>query len=113
MLRDRELAQIAQFQTTALNRKVASKVHDYELRGLAEGLGVHFLDLVSDDEVESVLAEAGRIAGEGHPVLVDVAIDYSRKTHFTRGVVKANLGRLPLKDQIRFVGRALVRRVTG
>jgi len=113
VLRDRELAQIAQFQTTAMNRKVASEVHDYELRGLAEGIGAHFLELASDDQVESVLGEAGRIAGGGRPVLVEVAIDYSKKTYFTRGVVKANLGRLPLKDQIRFVGRALIRRVTG
>jgi acetolactate synthase-1/2/3 large subunit len=113
VLRDRELAQIAQFQATAMNRKVASEVHDYELRGLAEGIGAHFLELASDDQVESVLEEAGRVADEGHPVLVDVAIDYSRKTYFTRGVVKANLGRLPFKDQMRFVGRALVRRVTG
>jgi acetolactate synthase-1/2/3 large subunit len=42
---------------------------------------------------------------------VDVAIDYSRKTYFTRGVVKTNLLRLPFKDQIRFVGRALKRKL--
>ncbi len=39
VLRDRELAQIAQFQDTALNRKVASEVVDYDLEGLAEGIG--------------------------------------------------------------------------
>jgi acetolactate synthase-1/2/3 large subunit len=44
---------------------------------------------------------------------VDVAIDYTRKTYFTQGVVKANLHRLPLKDQMRFVGRALTRKITG
>jgi acetolactate synthase-1/2/3 large subunit len=113
VLRDRELAQIAQFQATAMNRRVASEVHDYELRGLAEGTGAHFLEMASDDRAESVLVEAGRVAREGRPVLVEVAIDYSKKTYFTRGVVRANLGRLPLKDQLRFVGRALVRRVTG
>ena len=46
-------------------------------------------------------------------MLVDVAIDYGRKTWFTEGVVKTNLHRLPLKDQIRFVGRALVRKLWG
>jgi acetolactate synthase-1/2/3 large subunit len=53
------------------------------------------------------------MAANGFPVLVDVAIDYSRKTFFTRGVVKTNLHRLPLKDRLRFIGRAAVRRVTG
>lgn len=113
VLRDRELAQIAQFQATALSRKAASAVHDYEVAGLAAGIGIPALALERDGEVEGVLAEARRLSGTGSPVLVDVAIDYSRKTWFTRGVVKTNLHRLPLKDQVRFVGRAVVRKVTG
>jgi acetolactate synthase-1/2/3 large subunit len=113
VLRDRELAQIAQFQETAMNRKMASTVHDYDVSGLAAGLGIPCLGLAHDDDVEGVLVEADRFAREGTPVLVDVAIDYGRKTFFTQGVVKSNLHRLPLKDQVRFIGRALVRKVTG
>ena len=113
VLRDRELAQIAQFQATAMSRKTASRVHDYDVAGLAKGLGIPALDMNADEDVERVLVEAGRLAAEGTPVLVDVAIDYSRKTYFTQGVVKTNLLRLPLKDQARFIGRALVRKVTG
>jgi acetolactate synthase-1/2/3 large subunit len=113
VLHDRELAQIAQFQATAMNRKVASRVHDYDLAALAAGMGLTSLSLGRDEDVEDVLVEADRIAREGRPVIVDVAIDYGRRTWFTRGVVKANLLRLPLKDQARFVGRALVRKLTG
>ena len=113
VLRDRELAQIAQFQTTALSRKVASEVADYDLEGLARGLGVDFFPLRSDGEVEYVLDRAAAVTAAGRPVLVDVNIDYSDKTFFTRGVVKTNLLRLPLKDQVRFVGRALKRKITG
>lgn len=113
VLRDRELAQIAQFQATALSRKVASRVHDYEVAGLAGGMGIPALALERDDQVASVLDEARRIAEGGKPVLVDVAVDYARKTYFTQGVVKTNLHRLPLRDQVRFIGRALVRKVTG
>jgi len=112
VLRDGELAQIAQFQATAMNRKTASRVHDYDVGGLAVGLGIPALKLERDADVEEILAEADRLARAGSPVLVDVAIDYSRKTYFTQGVVKTNLHRLPLKDQIRFVGRALVRKLT-
>jgi acetolactate synthase-1/2/3 large subunit len=113
VLRDGELAQIAQFQATAMNRKTASRVHDYDVRGLAGGLGIPALKLERDADVEEVLTEADRLARAGSPVLVDVAIDYGRKTWFTQGVVKTNLHRLPLKDQVRFVGRALVRRLWG
>ena len=113
VLRDRELAQIAQFQGTALGRKVASEVPDYGLEGIAAGLGVEFLPLTTDEEVVDVVGRASSIAESGRPVLVETSIDYSRKTHFTRGVVKTNLLRLPFRDRARFVGRALIRRLTG
>jgi acetolactate synthase I/II/III large subunit len=113
VLRDRELAQIAQFQSTAMNRKVASVLPDYDLEALAQGMGVGFARLDADAEVAEVVRSAWEEARNGYPVLVDVAIDYNEKTHFTRGVVRTTLGRLPLRDRVRFIGRALLRRVTG
>ena len=113
VLRDRELAQIAQVQDTALSRKVASEVADYDLGGFAKGLGIDFLEMPSDDAVPELVDKAAEVAASGRPVLVDVAIDYSQKTFFTRGVVKTNLLRLPFRDQARFVGRALKRKLMG
>jgi acetolactate synthase-1/2/3 large subunit len=113
VLRDRELAQIAQFQSTAFNRRTASALPDYHLGGLAEGMGVEWLPLDRDDQVESVILQAQAILAEGRPVIVDTAIDYSDKTYFTRGVVKTMLGRLPWPDRLRFIARALSRRIAG
>lgn len=111
VLRDRELAQIAQFQETALARKTASRLPDYDLERLTEAVGVEYLRLDQDAEVASTLARARRIHDEGRPVLVEVEIDYSQPSYFTRGVVRTNFGRLPWPDRLRFVGRALRRRV--
>ncbi len=111
VLRDRELAQIAQFQRTALNRATCSVLPDYDLTPLCAGLGVECLMLNNDAELGDVIARAGRIMAEGRPVVIDVAIDYSVKTYFTKGVIKTNLGRLPWPDRLRFVGRAVSRRV--
>jgi acetolactate synthase-1/2/3 large subunit len=47
----------------------------------------------------------------GRPTLVEVAIDYSRKTYFTKGVVKTNFWRLPWRDRLRMLLRALARRI--
>jgi acetolactate synthase-1/2/3 large subunit len=113
VLRDRELAQIAQFQDLALNRKACSELPDYDLEGLCRGVGVEPLKLDRDADTSSVLARVQEITEGGRPVLVDVAIDYSRKTYFTQGVVKTNLGRLPWPDRLRFIGRAVARRVLG
>ena len=113
VLRDRELAQISQFQATALNRKTASELADYDAGGIAAALGVEALSLEHDGEIAAVLRRVREITAAGRPVLVDVAIDYSRRTYFTAGVVKTNLLRLPWPDRLRFIGRALTRRVFG
>ncbi len=107
VLRDRELAQIAQFQSVAFGRKSESELPDYDLASICKGAGVDCLHLDRDSNIQPVLQQ---IDGK-RPVVVDVAIDYSRKTFFTRGVVKTNLGRLPWKDRLRFIGRAVVRRL--
>jgi acetolactate synthase-1/2/3 large subunit len=110
VLRDRELAQIAQFQQTALSRKTCSEVGDYDVAALASALGLEALQLGKDDDIDAILADAKRIVEHG-PVVIDVAIDYSVKTHFTRGVVKTNLLRLPWLDRLRFIGRAVSRKI--
>ncbi len=111
VLRDRELAQIAQFQHTALNRKTASIIGDYDVEAICRGVGVECLQLRHSAEIQSVLARALEITREGRPVTIDCAIDYSRKTFFTSGVVRTNFGRLPWRDRLRYAGRAILRRV--
>jgi acetolactate synthase-1/2/3 large subunit len=113
VLRDGELAQIAQFQRVALDRKVCSQLPGYDLASICQGVGVECLALTTESDIDAVLARAAAIASSGRPVAIDVAIDYSRKTHFTRGVVATNLRRLPWKDRLRFIGRALARKVEG
>lgn len=110
VLRDRELAQIAQFQHTVFNRKSCSRLPDYDLRALCRGVGVEHLPLDSNAEIEPVLQQARSITRAGRPVVVEVAIDYSRQTYFTRGVVRTSFSRLPWSDRLRFLARALERR---
>jgi acetolactate synthase-1/2/3 large subunit len=111
VLRDRELAQIAQFQQVAFNRKANSAVGDYDVATLAQAVGVTALRIDRDTQIEDVVRDTAALVRTGRPVVVDVAIDYTRKTWFTQGVVKTNLGRLPWRDRLRFITRALSRRL--
>lgn len=111
VLRDQELAQISQFQDIALSQRTSSEVPDYDLYALAAGLGVECRQLSSDEEVAEAVEWAVAIHREGRPAVIDVAIDYSEKTYFTRGVVRTAFGRLSWPDRMRFVGRALGRKV--
>ena len=111
VLRDRELAQIAQFQQIALGQKTCSEVPDYDLAAICQGVGVEYLALRRNADAGAILKQALTQTGSGRPVVVEVAIDYSQKTYFTCGVVRTNLGRLPWPDRIRFVLRALGRKL--
>jgi acetolactate synthase-1/2/3 large subunit len=106
---DGELAQISQFQEIPLNRKTCSVVGDVKVEGIATATGAAYIRMESDAEVPGAIEEALRLAAGGRPVLVDVNIDYSRKTAFTKGVVKVNLGRFPMRQKLRLLGRALKR----
>ncbi|HYA62710.1 MAG TPA: thiamine pyrophosphate-binding protein, partial [Candidatus Sulfotelmatobacter sp.] len=83
VLRDRELAQIAQFQQIALGRKSCSELPDYDLAGICKGVGVEHLAMHRNADVEATLGKALTVTHSGRPVVVEVAIDYSQKTYFT------------------------------
>ena len=110
---DGELAQISQFQEIPLNRKTCTVLGRVNLEGIAAGTGAAYLKMENDKTVGEVIDEALRTSAGGRPVIVDVKIDYSRKSEFTRGVVKVNLGRFPLSQKLRFIGRAVRRHVLG
>lgn len=110
---DGELGQISQFQATPMNRKTCTVLPDIKIEGFAIATGAYFLEMTNDHEVANVIDQALEISNTGRPVLVDVKIDYSKKTKFTNGVVKTNLSRFPLGQKVRFIGRALKRHVLG
>jgi acetolactate synthase-1/2/3 large subunit len=113
VLRDRELGQIAAFQRTLTAEAPCSVLPDYDLAALAAVAGIGCRAVDSDLGLEGALDWALAETAAGRPAVLDVAIDYGSKTFFTRGVVKANFGRLPWRDRLRMVGRAVARRIFG
>jgi acetolactate synthase-1/2/3 large subunit len=84
-----------------------------DVEGVARATGADYLRMSDDGEIESVIERATARSSAGQPVIVDVRIDYSRKTAFTQGVVKTNLGRFSLGQKARFIGRAVKRHFVG
>jgi acetolactate synthase-1/2/3 large subunit len=110
---DGELGQISQFQKIPMNRKTCTTLGNLNIEGVAIATGAHFLAMNNDHEIESVIKEAQRLSLENKPVIVDVKIDYSKKTMLTKGVVKTNLSRFPLREKVRFISRAIKRNILG
>jgi acetolactate synthase I/II/III large subunit len=110
---DGELAQIAQGQQIPYNRKTCTVLGEVRLEGVALATGAKYLRIDNDEGIREGIRQALATAATGQPVVVDVRIDYSKRTRFTQGVVKTVLKRFPLGDKFRFIGRAMVRKVTG
>ncbi len=110
---DGELAQISQFQQIPLNRKTCTVLGPGRFEGIAQATGAQYVRIERDADVEEGIERALSVAEQSRPVVVDVNIDYSRKTEFTRGVVKTNLGRFTLGQKLRFIGRAAKRHLIG
>jgi acetolactate synthase-1/2/3 large subunit len=110
---DGELSQISQGQEIPYNRKTCTVLNAIKLEGIAIATGAKFFEMNSDRDIGPVIQDALTASSRGQPVIVDVRIDYSKRTRFTQGVVKTVLKRFPLGDKFRFIGRAVWRKVTG
>ncbi len=110
---DGELGQISQFQRIPLNRKTCAVVGQLDYEGMAKGTGAQYVKIENDYEIDGKIDDAIEKLKENRPVLVEVKIDYSKKTMLTKGVVKVNLKRFPFGEKVRFLSRALKRHTFG
>ncbi len=106
---DGELGQISQFQKVPLKRKTCSILGNINFEGLAITAGIEYLRVESDLEISESLDSAFKLSNNGKAVLVDLKMDYSKKTMLTKGVIKTNLSRFPFGEKVRFIGRAAKR----
>ncbi len=110
---DGELSQISQAQEIPYNRKTCTVLPTIKLKGISDATGCEFIHIETDADLASGIQQALEFAADNRPVIVDVNIDYSKRTRFTKGIVKSNLGRFSGANKARFIGRAILRKVTG
>lgn len=106
---DGELGQISQFQKIPLKRKVATILGKVNIKGIADAVGAEYIQIKNDGEIEIVMDKVFQKGLRTSPVIVDVNIDYSKKTYMTKGVVKVNLARFSHSEKLRFLVRAAKR----
>lgn len=108
---DGELAQISQTQQLPYRHKTCTVLPEFSLYGMALACGAAYIEIDDDEAIVPALREARYIAAKGQPVIVDVCVDYSKKTAYTKGVMKTNLARFPLNTRVRLISRAIRRRI--
>ncbi|HLV40365.1 thiamine pyrophosphate-binding protein [Xanthomarina sp.] len=110
---DGELSQISQGQEIPYNRKTSTVIGDFNIDGIAHAVGADYLVIENDAQIDNVISTALQAAKLNKTVLVDVHIDYKKRTRFTKGVVKSVLANFPFNDKVRFIGRAIKRNILG
>lgn len=110
---DGELAQIAQAQAVPYQRTTCTTLGAVNYEAFARATGCEFVLIKDDAGIADGVEQALAFAGNNRPVIVDVRIDYSKKTRFTEGTLKTNLKRFDTRNKIRIVGRALLRKIRG
>lgn len=108
---DGELSQISQAQKLPFNRKACTVLPEVRFKGIADAVGAHYLRMAGDSDIAAVIEQAQTLSAQGQPVIVDVMIDYSKQTRFTKGILRTNLMRMDLGNKLRMIGRAAWRRV--
>ncbi len=110
---DGELAQIAQAQEVPYQRRTCTTVGALDYEAFAKATGCEYVAIQNDDAIGAGVEKALETSKQNRPVLVDVRIDYSKKTRFTLGTLKTNLQRFDTRNKLRIIGRALWRKLTG
>lgn len=110
---DGELSQISQGQEIPYNRKTSTVLGDFNIDGIAHAVGATYLVIENDAQIDEIIDTALKTAKSNKTVIVDVHIDYKKRTRFTKGVVKTVLGNFPFPDKVRFIGRAMKRKILG
>jgi len=107
---DGELSQIAQAQELPYQRKTCTAVGQLDYRAMAAATGCEYALAEDNATIESAIERALSAMADNRPVIVDVRIDYSKRTQFTIGTVKTNIQRFDTRSKLRVVSRALWRK---
>lgn len=110
---DGSLSQIAQAQRIPYAREACTTLPGLDIAGVAQAVGATYIPMDGPTAIDPAIARARKVAAEGRVAIVDVAIDYSRQTAFTKGTSASMFKGFAGRQKLRFVTRALSRRIKG
>ncbi|MBU2676081.1 MAG: thiamine pyrophosphate-binding protein, partial [Gammaproteobacteria bacterium] len=100
-------------QEIPYQRRTCTTIGSLDYAAFAKATGCAYVGIQLDDDIADGVSSALEIAAGNRPVVVDVRIDYSKKTRFTLGTLKTNIDRFDTRTKARMIGRALYRKLFG
>jgi acetolactate synthase-1/2/3 large subunit len=109
---DGALHEIQEAQKPLLVDAPVTTLPSVKLDSVAKAYGTEYLRIRTNDDITSTLERARELAAQNRVVIVDVAIDYSRKSSYTAGVARGVLKGMG-RHMVPLVVRAAHRHVRG
>jgi acetolactate synthase-1/2/3 large subunit len=79
----------------------------------ADALECGYFPISNNQGMDTIMRRALETTAQGQPVILEVSIDYSRKTYYAQHQEKVRQASLPSRDRLGDVKRAIVRRFTN
>lgn len=108
---DGELSQIAQAQQLPYQQKTCTILPNVDLKGVAMATGATHIAIKRNKDLVKSLKKAHALSKKGEPVIVDINIDYSKQTAFTKGTSQTTFKGFSTKDKLRFIKRIMRRKL--
>lgn len=79
----------------------------------ADALECGYFPITNNQGMDTIMRRALETTAQGQPVILEVSIDYSRKTYYAQHQEKVRQASLPSRDRLGDVKRAIVRKIMG
>ncbi len=79
----------------------------------AEAIECGYFPVINNQGIDTIVRRALETAAQGQPVIIEVCIDYSRRSFYAEHLEKIQQARLPGRDKLGMVKRAIVRKIMG
>ena len=110
---DGELAKLSQLEDNEQIRRTASIIGEININGIADAVHAKYIQILNDVDINGAIQDALEFSQKKENVIVDVNMDYSRKTYLEEGVLKANLSRMPISEKIKMLLKTGKRHILG
>ncbi len=110
---DGELAKLPQLEENQQVNRTVSIIGEININGIADAIHAKYIQILNDVDINGAIKDALEFSQKRENVIVDVNMDYSRKTHLEEGVLKANLSRMPISEKIKMLLKTGKRHILG
>ncbi len=110
---DGKLSRVNHSQRVSDSQTTCTQLGNINWGAFADSIECGYIPVRHNNDIEVALRHALETASHNQPVILDITIDYSRRSNYAQGVEKTQAARFTGGNKLGILGRAIVRKLTG